>query len=212
MPPILLTDPNGEDLLSLSLGRISEQLTKLTLEDITIGPELFFNSKSSTKMPEWLHLTSLTINYNPITPSGHWLFERDPSEDVIEYEEGDDPSLYMGPDALPAAEDLRNNFFRHKASPEQMNRFYNAVGKAALSMPVLRDISMRALTTYWEHWFMYKATSTSACATWGSTPEFKPDDSVLDIWREVSRKNLDIELEVKYEDPSGGMRRSPVME
>ncbi|KAH7409547.1 hypothetical protein BKA64DRAFT_665211, partial [Cadophora sp. MPI-SDFR-AT-0126] len=211
MPPILLTDPNGEDLLSISLGIMSQQLTKLTLEDITIGPELFFNSKSSTKTPEWPHLTSLTINYNPITPSGHWLFERDPSEDVEEYEEGEDPSLYMEADALPAAEDLRSNFFRHKASPEQMNRFYNAIGKAALSMPVLRDISMRALTTYWEHWFMYKATSTSACAAWGSTPEFKPDESVLDVWREVSRKNLEVELEVKYEDPSGGVRRSPVM-
>lgn len=191
MPSNILTSPSNEDLLSTNLGKLSQQLTELRLDDITIGAEFFWSSVSDAHPPHWPHLLSLVINYNPITPSGQWLLERDPSEPIEEIDYGEDPSLYISADELPAPQDRRVNSFRRKASPGLMNRLYTAAGKAAFHMPALREIWLSASSTgYWPHWFTYNANPTNACATWGSTPEFKPDESVLDVWREVSKKNF----------------------
>ncbi|KUJ09072.1 uncharacterized protein LY89DRAFT_690614 [Mollisia scopiformis] len=168
MPPNILSEPNSGDLISTNLGKFSQQLTELNLDDITIGADFFWNSSFDSLAPHWPHFTSLTVNYNPITPAGQWLRERD-------------------------------NFFRHKASPEHMNNLYTAAGKAASFMPALKELWLSAeFGGYCPHWFSYKTSPTNACATWCSTPEFKPNESVLRIWRDVSRKNLGIDLEIKY--------------
>jgi hypothetical protein len=64
-----------------------------------------------------------------------------------------------------------------------MNTFYVAAGKAAGKMPVLRQMWLVASTgTRLNHSFQYTATATSA--------------SVLDVWKEAARKNLEVDLEI----------------
>jgi hypothetical protein len=186
---------SNQDPLSSNIRAFSQQLTHLTLADITIGAEFFWPSAASqtsdSPSPHWPHLTSLTINYTPITPSGQWLFERDPNEEEV-YFEWDD---YMEED--PAPQDERVIPFRKKASPELMNAFYVAAGKAAGKMPVLRQMWLAASTgTRLSHSFQYTATATSSSVCWRSMPLFEPSEDVLDVWKEAARKNLGVDLEI----------------
>ena len=63
------------------------------------------------------------------------------------------------------------------------------------------------------HRFEYDATATSASAIWVTippfipgtwdpeplrTPRFKPDETVLEIWREMARKCLGVEVEFSF--------------
>jgi hypothetical protein len=201
MPPNILTGSDNEDPLSISLGKLSQQLTELRLEEITTGAEFFWNSVYEINPPYWPHLTSLSINYNKVTPGGQWLFERDPAEPIEEYERNEFRFEDMSDDELPLPPDKHFDMFRFKPLPEPMNAIYAAAGKAALHMPALRNFWLHAeVLKSWPHWFEYEATLTNACATWGNTPEFKPDESVLDAWREVSRKNVGAILDIKYTD------------
>ena len=105
----------------------------------------------------------------------------------------------MSENELPAPEDRRLNPFRHKASPKLMNALYLAAGTAAAQMPALREVWLGAsMPEGLRHWFEYKGSATSACATWGSTPLFEPDEEILAAWRVVSRKCLGVELEVEF--------------
>ncbi|KAE9362878.1 hypothetical protein N431DRAFT_565013 [Stipitochalara longipes BDJ] len=201
MPPNLLPSSSNEDPLSSELRAFSQQLTDLRLSDMTIGPEFFWPSAASqtsdSLLPHWPHLTSLAISCTPITPSGQWLFERDPDEELEEFEWGEDPRLYMEEDELPAPQDERGNHFRKIASPELMNAFYVAAGKAAGKMPVLRQMWLDATTgTKIGHSFQYTATATSASVCWRSTPLFEPSEEVLNVWKEAARKKLEVDLEI----------------
>jgi hypothetical protein len=201
IPPNILPSSSNQDPLSTNLRAFSQQLTDLTLADITIGAEFFWPSAASQTSdslpPHWPHLTSLIINYTPITPSGQWLFERDSNEEEEEIEWGEDPALYMDEDELPAPQDQRVNPFRKKASPELMDTFYVAAGKAAGKMPVLRQMWLAASTgTRLSHSFQYTTTATSASVCWRSTPLFEPGEEVLDVWKEAARKNLEVDLEI----------------
>lgn len=103
----------------------------------------------------------------------------------------------MDEDELPAPQDQRVNPFRKKASPELMDTFYVAAGKAAGKMPVLRQMWLAASTgTRLSHSFQYTTTATSASVCWRSTPLFEPGEEVLDVWKEAARKNLEVDLEI----------------
>jgi hypothetical protein len=149
--------------------------------------------------PHWPNFTSLSITCIPITSLGQWLFERDPDEEIDEIDWGKDPYLYMEEDELPAPEDRRHNLFRHVASSGLINELYIAAGKATTSMPALRHMWLGASTaTRIYHNFQSEANATSACATWESTPPYELNGDVLDVWKGVSKKNLGLDLDVRY--------------
>ncbi|KAL2823008.1 hypothetical protein BJX63DRAFT_376066 [Aspergillus granulosus] len=76
--PLKRSEP-GNDALSIALHSLSQQLTMLTLKNIMIAPELFWPPGLSAKSaPAWPKLTSFRLEYTIATPSGRWLFERDP--------------------------------------------------------------------------------------------------------------------------------------
>jgi hypothetical protein len=110
------------------LGIFSQQLIELNLNDITIGAEFFWSSSFDAHAPHWPHLSSITIDYNPITPSGQWLRERDPSEPAEEIDYGEDllykwkqmrcPIPKTCVSILSAINLLRSIFHSHSPTPE----------------------------------------------------------------------------------------------
>lgn len=208
-PPSLVTIPGDEDLLSMNLRKFSQQLTVFCVNTAVVGSEIFwlFASCESTKSlhsqpPYWPRITSFQVNYVPVTPSGQWLFERDPDAEVDTPEEPQDYRLYMSEDEVPPPEDWRDDRFRTKASPQLMNAFYVAAGRAVAHMPCLRYMFLcnSYCASLGEHWFKYTVTGTRAIATWGSTPSFRPNDQVLEAWRATARKHTDTELEVNLRE------------
>jgi hypothetical protein len=103
----------------------------------------------------------------------------------------------MEEDELPAIQDQRVNPIRKKASPESMNAFYVAAGRAAGKMPVLRQMWLPASTgTRLSHSFQYTASATSTSVCWRSTPLFEPSEEDLDVWKEAARKRSEVDLKI----------------
>ena len=148
MPPDITPQGSGSDTLSNSLRNFSQQLTSISLEHIVISSEFFWLLGSDTApidSPHWPYLTTLNILFMPVTPSGQWLFERDPAERVIDDDEDRrDLSLHFDPERLPLREDWNGVDFRRKPNERLMNDFYLAIGRAVGNMPCLRELVLRA--------------------------------------------------------------------
>lgn len=198
----------GKDALCLALHRLSQQLVTLELEEITIGPELFWPPETQKNSPpQWPKLTRLMITYMSATPSGHWLFERDPRCPIWNQE--DEPTFEeiaegQSDHYVPAMEDYPADRFRSKPLP-LMNEIYKAAGLAAQHMPLLKDMAMAAQIqgTFIEvrqgsaeHLFRY--TRETARVKWVGVSEFHPTKEVMDIWKGVGREHgLDrVQIEV----------------
>lgn len=187
-----------EDIFSAHLREFSQRLTTVHIDCALIGSELFWPiNTASLQPPHWPHLTYFYVNYSGGTPSGQWLFERDPDDEEDDIEESQ-VIINMPEDEMPLPEDRSSNFFRKKASPSLMNGFYLAAGRAAAHMPCLKHMELSKIHAMGQaHWFKYEVTATKATATWGSTPSFTLEEKVLEMWREVARKHTSTELEVK---------------
>ncbi|KAJ5919201.1 hypothetical protein N7466_010144 [Penicillium verhagenii] len=206
--PANLVDGKIEDPLSSSLRDFSQQLTSMSLIDIVVGKELFWPINSmdvdDMQLPSWPNLTTIYIECGITTPSGEWLFERDPSED------DDFEPNFERDDCLPehkqrAPEDRVLNSFRVKASPKLMNGLYMSSGRAAQRMPRLKFMSIQTKEARAYHYFKYEVDGTTvdgmtAKATWDAMGVFTPDDTVLQAWRDAAFQHTGVELEVRLTD------------
>ena len=112
---------------------------------------------------------------------------------------------------IPADEDLHEDPFRCVAAPE-INELYAAAAAAAAArqMPALREM---CLVTYdvapgsGFHGFLYRYNDSTGgsgggttIAHWGSSPAFKPEEMVVDLWEKVSREVRGCELEAVVDE------------
>ncbi|KAJ5653872.1 hypothetical protein N7490_000875 [Penicillium lividum] len=126
------------------------------------------------QLPSWPNLTTVNLPCGITTPSGDWLFERDPAEEEFE------PNVERE-DCLPehkqrAPEDRVLNPFRMKASSKLMNELYMSSGRAAQQMPRLKSMSIRTSEAKAYHSFEYKVDGTTTKATWDAKSLFTPDE------------------------------------
>lgn len=201
MPPDITQD-SGSDPLSNSLRTFSQQLTSIYIEHIVISSEFFWPLGSNAEpknAPYWPHLTTLGIFFMPVTPSGLWLFERDPAEEIADDDENRrDLSLHYEPDRLPLREDWHPVNFRLKPNERLMNDFYLAVGHAVGHMPCLRELDLQAEQGRGiNHTLEFKVTETTASLTISSATPFELEETVLNVWRESASKNRGAELEIE---------------
>ncbi|KAJ5970395.1 uncharacterized protein N7479_000313 [Penicillium vulpinum] len=151
----------------------------------------------------WPHLTSLTLEYIPITPCGQWLFKQD--DDVEPDYDSDSVGSYYDDmddtdqDWVPP-EDRKFRRFRTKFVHELFNQYYLSAGKAALRMPklesMLLDVSNRS-----EHRFWYQVENGVAKVTWlgDDYPRgFEPSDEVLQLWKQVALEHTGRDLVVQF--------------
>ncbi|KAJ5732551.1 hypothetical protein N7493_004032 [Penicillium malachiteum] len=164
---------------SPALRDFSQQLTFMRLQDIVVGKELFWpiNSTDDLSLPSWPNLTYVDLQYGITTPSGEWLFERDPEED--EFDPNFDREEQLPEHKKRAPEDRVLNAFRMKASPGLLNGFTSEAHANLL--------------------FVYKVDGTTAKATWSSRKLFTPDEPVLQAWRDAGFRHTGVESEIQLE-------------
>ncbi|KAJ5757708.1 uncharacterized protein N7511_006402 [Penicillium nucicola] len=191
-PAVKRSEPSA-DPLSLALHRLTQQLETVDLAPIMIGPELFWPAATKS-IPYWPNLINIRVRFSAATPSGKWLFERDPRwRDVS-------PSRYPAPawfEGEPPSE-KRINPFRTMPNKE-LNELYIAAGRAAQQMPKLQNMTLWAeimnfgdgleevIEQASDHWFQY--TSSSAKATWICTSEFHVAPEVRQVWDAVAKSH-----------------------
>jgi Family of unknown function (DUF6546) len=174
-PNIILANMFGpEDIFSTNLRILSQQLTTLKLSWLVIGTNLFWPMDAAAQIPYWPKLKTFSLEYNPVTPTGKWLFALA-------------PELQLFPP------------FRFKAVDDPMNDFYEATGRAAMRMPCLESMDLRPVMAFERHWFEYRVKDGKASVNWGSNPRFEPGERVLGVWREAAMAHTGGELEVCFE-------------
>jgi hypothetical protein len=210
-PPDITT--GGSDLFSISLRGFSQQLTSLTITKVVFSSEFFFlPPKSDLKAqnaPHWPLLTTLKIFFSPVTPSGEWLFEGDPAEEVVSdsVEVGRDIPEEMDEDERPPREYWKDITFRMTPDKRLMNDLFSAAGRAVTDMPCLREMALwvfrrrRVMPTLGLGLEMAESKATLVL---GSRQRFEPEETVLDVWKEAVRKNTGSELVISYVAEDGG--------
>ncbi|KAL4787728.1 hypothetical protein BJX76DRAFT_345409 [Aspergillus varians] len=77
-PPNKRSKP-GADAFSIAFRQMSTHLKTIHLEGVMVGLKLFWlQNNDDTEEPSWPNLTSFHLTYAAATPSGEWLFGRDP--------------------------------------------------------------------------------------------------------------------------------------
>lgn len=177
------------DRLSQALGTLSQRLRSFDLCDLTVSDDIFLQrpprsprspqqqhepspakkQKITTPPPaaHWPRLETFHLHYPPITPWGEWLFYRSPYIP---------DGKRMGPAIATGA----------------VQRRYLAAARAALEMPMLRDMTLIAHLESRDQWHKFRyyrdPEKNVARVVWTSSYGFVPDDEVLDAWRAVARK------------------------
>jgi hypothetical protein len=195
------------DLFSTNFRILSQQLTSLKLSWLTIRTNLFWpletkndGNNSTARLQHWPRLKTFELAYNPVTPTGKWLFELPPGEQIPEVEGPRAPfSDYLPNELIPLPEDQVLRPFRMKAVDNLMNDFYEAAGRAAARMPCLESMCLRPAMPFQKHWFEYNVGDGRATVFWGSNPEFFPDETVLGVWRQAAMGHTGRELKVCFE-------------
>ncbi|KAJ5720642.1 uncharacterized protein N7483_008576 [Penicillium malachiteum] len=180
------------------------QLTSLCLDYTIVGKELFWpiNPTDNMKLPTWLNLIHIHLQCGMTTPSGEWLYERDPEE--VEFDPNVDPEEDLPEHKMRAPEDRVSNTFRLKASPTLCNGLYMSSARAAQRMPRLKFMSIRTTEAHYELSFEYKVDGTTAKATWDCWKLFTLDEPVLKAWKNAAFQHTGVELEVQlthWENP-----------
>ncbi|KAK4062937.1 hypothetical protein Trihar35433_8732 [Trichoderma harzianum] len=153
-------------------------------------------------MPIWDGLVMISLHYLPITHSGEWLFLPDPDASSSSEEEpdSDDSSSW---DGWPSEESQP----KPSIAAPAMQQFYLAAAHAALQMPALKQMKLIALLENGICWhkFWYYSEEMMARALWTSSSGFVPDEEVLDRWRMVPRKHIEIDLEVEISEDENAL-------
>jgi hypothetical protein len=136
-------------------------------------------------------LKSLTIEYPPVTPAGTWLFTGTPSEHSSDEEDSDDGE--PDDDEKRRIGDHPWQKFRRTRVVDAMNDIYLAAGLAAMRMPLLERMELRAeiAARKAEHAFSFSGRVGGGLpvgkARWVEWPEktWEPSQEVLDVRKEV---------------------------
>lgn len=203
-PPDITT--GGSDLFSISLREFSQQLTSLTITEVVFSSAFFLLPKSDLKAqnaPYWPFLTTLKIFFSPVTPSGEWLFEGDPAEEVVGdfVDAGRESPEEMDEDDRPPREYWKDITFRMTPDKRLMNDLFLAAGRAVTDMPCLRDMALRVICCWPQIPAVglgLKIADSTPTLMLGSRQRFEPEETVLDVWKEAVRKNTGSELVVSY--------------
>ncbi|KAL7906987.1 hypothetical protein GGI35DRAFT_457424 [Trichoderma velutinum] len=187
-----------EDRLSKSLHVLSQRVKDFGVRGIPVNDEIIFprTLPASLAEPRWDRLVYFGLQYQPYDPWGELLFLPDPYADESSSESG--ASVYSD---VPSVSTERSSLILDRATPA-IQRLYLAAARAALQMPVLKEMELIAelqLGEYW-HGFRYFVHEGSATATWSSSSGFVPEDEVLEHWHKVPKKNLQWELKVVITD------------
>ncbi|OPB45692.1 hypothetical protein A0O28_0092580 [Trichoderma guizhouense] len=195
---VLMLREGEEDRLSKSLHVVSQRVIDFAVRRIPVSDEILFprTIPASLAEPRWDRLVYFGLYYQPYDPWGEPLFLPDPdADDSISLD-----ALSVYSDA-PSAETERSSLTLDIATPA-IQRLYLAAARAALQMPVLKEMELVALLDQWDYWhgFRYFVHQGSATATWTSSSGFVPEDEVLQHWHKVPKKNLQLELNVVISD------------
>ncbi|KAL2818074.1 hypothetical protein BJX63DRAFT_83196 [Aspergillus granulosus] len=208
-PPLVRSDP-GNDALSIALHCLSQQLVTLSLSDIMISPELFWPPGSTTESPpSWPKLMSYRLEYTMATPSGDWLFERDPRWVDSDWSREIDLELRLPEPKLPAPQDRLDDSWRTKPVQGLMTEFYRAASTAARFMPRLERMVLHAqldpgarndpegVILDAGHWFMYDRAR--GYATWAGSGEFHLTEDIREAWRSIGTQHGNPVLRIQNE-------------
>ncbi|KAK4061369.1 hypothetical protein Trihar35433_9696 [Trichoderma harzianum] len=195
---VLMLREGEEDRLSKSLHVVSQRVTDFGVRRIPVSDEILFprTIPASLAEPRWDRLVYFGLYYQPYDPWGEPLFLPDPdADDSISL---DAFSVYSD---APSASTERSSLTLDIATPA-IQRLYLAAARAALQMPVLKEMELVAELEPYEYWhgFRYFVHQGSATATWTSSSGFVPEDEVLQHWHKVPNKNLQLELNVVITD------------
>ncbi|KAL2830075.1 hypothetical protein BDW59DRAFT_178200 [Aspergillus cavernicola] len=122
---------------------------------IMVGPELFWpQNDEDIDEPNWPNLTTFHLTYAAATPSGEWLFNRDPRCPQYEVDRNSE-NLFMEPPMDEAPQDEFPDDYRTALSP-LLNQMYMAAAYAARLMPKLQMMDLigqvqSGLNGLWRH-------------------------------------------------------------
>jgi hypothetical protein len=171
-------------------------------------------------LPFWPNLIDVSVEYIEVSPSGQWLFDRDPRDTPdthSEWESSDEEDVYPEHVRIPI-EDRKQRYFRTMINACHADRFYAAAGRAAYRMPKLRE--MKIENTGWPRYSLeYEVGAGTAKLTWRngdpradphetdvlvreaqSKRLYQPDEQVFECWREVALQHTGRSLEIEYKE------------
>lgn len=199
---VLMLREGEQDRLSKSLHIVSQRVKDFGVRRIPVSDEILFprTIPASLAEPRWDRLVYFGLYYQPYDPWGEPLFLPDPDADDSISLSGSVSSLFAYSDG-PSVSTERSSLTLNIATPA-IQRLYLAAARAALQMPVLKEMELVAELEPYEYWhgFRYFVHQGSATATWSSSSGFVPEDEVLQHWHKVPKKNLQLELNVVISD------------
>ena len=176
-----------------------------------LGKELFWptdDQNHNLQLPFWPHLTDLSVGYEPVTPSGHWMYAEEGAQES-EYKDGyhlsdpgsdnemDDTNLYW-----IAPEDRDGRIFRIEPIHESFDAYFLSAANAALRMPKLDNMVLEVTNAWNRHKFSYTVRNGVANATWfhdyAPSKVYRPSDKVLQLWKQVASARTGGELEIEF--------------
>ncbi|KAI4181725.1 MAG: hypothetical protein L6R41_006445 [Letrouitia leprolyta] len=198
------------DHLSLALHTmsLSSSLTSLTIKSCIISPDLYWPTNQT---PTWPNLRRFYVGFNMTTPNGDWYFIRTPKKPMDEGEENDEDgsvSSCSDIDSDASSSDSRNQeryvgdcpvcLFRSLRSDLHINPLLLAVARAAADMPQLQGMSLKAYTSdpKCRPFDVQFCAPMNLCSHdvksdyedvarlyWAVGSSWRPDDEILDVWR-----------------------------
>lgn len=195
------TDPlNGQ------LHAVSQKLTAIFLDNITLDPRFFWPQVVSLSTPHWPEFRQNHISCSPETLAGQWLingrpeYADDPDPDDLRYWDDEDEDDHLG---LPRSE-WRDYKFRDMPYQTLLDTLYIAIGKAVGRMPKLEKM-------YFSLWgdqirddirsgnqeLELVIEQRRGTAVWYCETVYEPSQAVLDQWKEsFSQRGEELSIEV----------------
>ncbi|KAG9514495.1 hypothetical protein KCV07_g8072, partial [Aureobasidium melanogenum] len=192
-PPMIPT-VNGKDFFSSALNVLSQQLESLHLLAV---------------------LRDLHVDFDVVTPIGHWMLERDLKESEHEEPDSDEDAEYevmrvceeQDDHEMPARFDYPRRFFRSACNCDAFDGVHLAIAKAIPRMPNLRTLRFSVdqstagcVCTYTcdgreNHKVLWRSCSTTT---------YKPSPEVMAEWiKAVAQRSGQLELQVAgIDDPA----------
>lgn len=183
---LLPSDPSTDHLsLALHALSLSPNLTDLRLAgNIVLSPCFFWPQDPTTPTPSWPHLQKLDVRLNITTPTGNWLYMRDPEDGDDEDDEEDNDPL-MVPDLLGMWAEYETgsmhsndsevprmfrgylqshldgsrpeHYFRKKVDAKQLNPMLVAMARATRHMPAIQSLALQLYSSSFSEvgvWFL----------------------------------------------------------
>ena len=139
--------PPETDALSQTIRAVSQRLKSCSLYHVAVSEEIFFPLCLDVKdgAPHWQRLEGFYLNFPPATPCGQLLFETEPAAAGSDDEDAASSTSSVDSDSRHQQRRLKPG----KATAK-MQRFHLAAARAALEMPLLKNMVLTAwVATSW---------------------------------------------------------------